>query len=209
MLNREELDAVCPEKPIMMVKYDGHACIINTVLLKKLEAALEDYPRYNHRHGIIHDCLPTEEGLEICSRYQIQMPMQSAFIDWKQEPDAYLETILGERVKKLNPLRSIWDKGIAISAGSDAPCTDPNPIQWMYRAVNHSVSEQSLTIKEALRMCTYNGAYATFDEKERGSLEVGKIADFAILSDNLYEIEPAKISDVKVVDLYLQGKRMV
>ena len=61
-------------------------------------------------------------------------------------------------------------------------------------AVNHSVSEQSLTIKEALRMCTYNGAYATFDEKERGSLEVGKIADFAILSDNLYEIEPAKIS---------------
>lgn len=76
-------------------------------------------------------------------------------------------------------------------------------------AVNHSVSEQSLTIKEALRMCTYNGAYATFDEKERGSLEVGKIADFAILSDNLYEIEPAKISDVKVVDLYLQGKRMV
>ena len=76
-------------------------------------------------------------------------------------------------------------------------------------AVNHSVSEQSLTIKEALRMCTYNGAYATFDEKERGSLEVGKIADFAILSDNLYEIEPAKISDVTVVDLYLQGKRMV
>lgn len=172
---------------------------------RALAAALEEYPKFNHRHGIIHDCLPTEEGLEICSKYNIQMPMQSAFIDWKQEPDAYLETILGERVKKLNPLRTIWDKGIVISAGSDAPCTDPNPINWMYRAVNHSVPEQSLTIKEALRMCTYNGAYATFDEKERGSLETGKIADFAILSENLYEMDKAKICDVKVLDLYLGG----
>lgn len=175
---------------------------------RALKAALDDYPRYNHRHGIIHDCLPTEEGLEICSRYNIQMPMQSAFIDWKQEPDVYLETILGERSKKLNPLRTIWDNGIVISAGSDAPCTDPNPINWMYRAVNHSVPEQSLTIKEALRMCTYNGAYATFDEKERGSLEIGKIADFAIISDNLYEVEKEQICNVKVLDLYLNGKLM-
>ena len=175
---------------------------------RALEAALKEYPRYNHRHGIIHDCLPTEEGLEICSKYNIQMPMQSAFIEWKQEPDAYLETILGERVKKLNPLRTIWDKGIVISAGSDAPCSDPNPINWMYRAVNHSVPEQSLTIKEALRMCTYNGAYATFDEKERGSLEIGKIADFAILSENIYEMDKTKLCDVKVMDLYLNGNKI-
>ena len=54
---------------------------------RALKAALDDYPRKDHRHGIIHDCLPTEEGIKICRDYNIQMPVQSAFINWKQEPD--------------------------------------------------------------------------------------------------------------------------
>ena len=66
-----------------------------------------------------------------------------------------------------------------MSAGSDAPCTDPDPISWIYKACNHSVPEQSLSVYEALRLCTYNGAWTTFDEKERGSLEVGKNADMS------------------------------
>ena len=134
--------------------------------------------------------------------------MQSAFIGWKQEPDEYLEKILGERANHLNELRRIWDKGIVISAGSDAPCTDPNPISWIYKAVNHSTKEQSLRVREALRMCTYNGAYATFDEKERGSLEAGKVADFVLLSDSLYEVEKEKINEIKVLEVYLGGKKV-
>ena len=175
---------------------------------RAIKAALDDYPREDHRHGIIHDCMVTEEGLDICSKYHIHMPMQSAFVGWKQEPDEYLEKILGERANHLNELRRIWDKGIVISAGSDAPCTDPNPISWIYKAVNHSTKEQSLTVREALRMCTYNGAYATFDEKERGSLEAGKVADFVLLSDSLYEVEKEKINEIKVVEVYLGGKKV-
>lgn len=175
---------------------------------RAIKSALDDFPREDHRHGIIHDCMVTEEGLEICSKYHIQMPMQSAFIGWKQEPDEYLEEILGERAEHLNELRRIWDKGIVISAGSDAPCTDPNPISWMHRAVNHSTPEQSLTVKEALRMCTYNGAYATFDEKERGSLETGKMADFVLLSENPYEVEKEQIKEIKVMEVYLGGKKV-
>lgn len=64
-----------------------------------------------------------------------------------------------------------------VSFGSDAPCTDPDPIQWINRAVNHSNPDERITVQQALRMATYNGAYTTFDEKERGSLEVGKVAD--------------------------------
>ena len=112
--------------------------------------------------------LPTEEGLQICAEYGIQLPMQTSFIDWPQEPDSYLRSILGDkRAAWLNPLRAMWDKGIVMSAGSDAPCTDPDPILWIQRACNHDNPEQSLTIKEALRMCTYNGAWTTFDEDER------------------------------------------
>lgn len=173
---------------------------------KALKAALDDYPRENHRHAIIHACLPTEEGIEICEKYQISIPVQSAFINWPQEPDAYLEKILGERNGRLNPLRTFWDRGILLSAGSDAPCTEPDPIQWIHRACNHSVEEQSLSVQEALRMCTYGGYYTSFDEKERGTLEKGKIADMVILSENPYEVKKEDLKDIKVEQLLLQGK---
>ena len=174
---------------------------------RALKAALDDFPRKDHRHGIIHACLPTEEGIAICAEYGIQLPMQTSFIDWPQEPDAYLESIMGEeRAGRLNPRRTFWDKDIVISAGSDAPCTDPDPILWMQRACNHSVPEQSLTPQEALRMCTYNGAWTTFDEKERGSLEVGKMADMAILSGNPYEISVSELGSLSVEGLILAGK---
>ena len=174
---------------------------------KALKAALDDYPRKDHRHGIIHDCLPTEEGIKICSDYGIQMPMQSSFIDWPQEPNEYLIEILGEeRVKKLNPIKTYLDNGIVISFGSDAPCTDPDPIMWMDKAVNNSVIEERITIEEALRMCTYNGEWASFDEKERGSLEVGKVADMVVLSKNPYTIKSEEIKDIKVERLILRGK---
>ena len=174
---------------------------------KALKAALDDYPRDDHRHGIIHACLPTEAGIEICKQYNIQLPVQSAFINWKQEPDAYLSEILGEeRNGKLNPLRTFLDNGIVISAGSDAPCTSPNPIDWIDRAVNHTNPNETLTVEEALRMCTYNGAYATFDEKDYGSLEVGKKANFNIVSANPYEVRKESIKDIRVEKAYLDGK---
>ena len=135
---------------------------------RAIKAALDDYPREDHRHGIIHDCLPTPEGIQICRDYHIQMPMQSAFIGWKQEPDDYLEHILGhDRLEKLNPIRTFRDNGIVVS---------------------------------------YNGAWAAFDEQERGSLEAGKIADMAVLSENPYTVPKDKLSGLRVERLYLGGK---
>ena len=93
-----------------------------------------------------------------------------------------------------------------MSAVSDGPCTDPDPIEWMHRACNHSVPEESLTVQEALKMCTYNGYYTTFDEKERGSLETGKIADMVILSENPYEKDVKNLRDIQVKQLLLQGR---
>ena len=55
-------------------------------------------------------------------------------------------------------------------------------------------------------MCTYNGYYTTFDERERGSLEVGKAADMVILSQNPYEVARDALKDIKVEQLILQGR---
>ena len=135
------------------------------------------------------------------------MPVQSAFINWKQEPDAYLEKILGpHRFSRLNPLKTFLENGIVVSFGSDAPCTSPDPIAWMDKAVNNTNVTEAIEIRDALRMCTYNGYYATFDEKERGSLETGKIADMVILSENPYAVPKERIKDLKVEKLILAGK---
>ena len=174
---------------------------------RALKAALDDYPRKDHRHGIIHDCLPTEEGIRICREYGILMPVQSAFISWKQEPDEYLESILGkERCAGLNPIRTFRDNGIVVSFGSDAPCTSPDPIVWMDRAVNNPNRDEAVSVRDALRMCTFNGCYTTFDEKDRGSLEAGKVADMVILSANPYEIPKEEIGKLKAEKLILAGQ---
>ena len=173
---------------------------------RALKAALDDFPREDHRHGIIHACLPTPEGIAICRDYKIQIPLQTAFIDWPQEPDRYLREILGDRLLQLNPLRTFIDNGIVISAGSDAPCTDPDPMLWIHNACNHPDPRQRLRVPEALRMSTYNGAWATFDEKERGSLAAGKIADMVLLEKNPLAVASGELKHIKVEKLYLGGK---
>ena len=171
---------------------------------RALKAALDDFPREDHRHGIIHCCLPTKEGIEICKKYKIQMPVQSSFINWRQEPNEYLEALLSKkRVNNLNPLKTLVRNDIILSFGSDGPCTDPNPIEWLYKACNNG--KESLTIEEALKCATYNGYWVTFDEQERGSLKVGKIADMVILNKNPYSLDIADLRELKVEKTILKG----
>ena len=174
---------------------------------RALAAALEDFPRDDHRHGIIHACLPTAAGMEICEKYHIQLPMQIAFDNWRQEPPEYTETLLGPaRNAALNPVKSFAGRGCVVSFGSDGPCTSPDPIVWLYKAVNHSNPAERVSIREALRMATYNGYWASFDERERGSLEPGKIADMAILSENPYAVPSEELLRIRIEGLLLGGE---
>ena len=168
-----------------------------------LKAALDDYPREDHRHTIIHACLPTEEGVDICVKYGIALAIQSAFIDWPNEPNEYLERILGDRAARLNPFKSYADRGIVQAIGSDGPCTDPDPIVWLHKACNNGA--ESLTVQQALKMCTYNTYWMSFDEMERGSLEQGKVADMVILSGNPYTTDVSRLDTLQVEALLLQG----
>ncbi len=171
-----------------------------------LEAALGDCPRADHRNGIIHACLPTEEGLEKCAALGIQIPLQPAFLNWDLEPLEYLRGILGERAGELSPLRKMTEMGIMLSGSSDAPCTPPDPIAGIHAACNHYVPGQSLTIAQALKMFTYNAAWTTFDEKERGSLEAGKAADMVVLNRNPLTMKPDELLKLKVERLLLKGQ---
>jgi hypothetical protein len=173
---------------------------------RALDAALKDYPRADHRHAIIHACLPTDEGLERAASLGIGIAAQPAFIHWSLEPQDYLEGILGGRANRLNPLKTLSNYGIMISGGSDAPCTLPDPIEGIYCACNHPVAGESLSIPEALRLFTYNAAWMSFDEKQRGSLEAGKIADMVMLNKNPLAMKPGELRELQVEALLLKGK---
>lgn len=183
----------------------GDAAFVQAV--GAIEAALQDCPRGDHRHTIIHACLPTKEGLETCARLGIHIALQPAFLQWDQEPLDYIEKVMGKkRAAAISPLRTMTDMGILLAGGSDSPCTVPNPIEGIWAACNHYVAGESLSIQEALNLYTRNAAAICFDEKERGSLEAGKVADMVILSANPLAMKKEELRGLKSEKLLLAGK---
>ena len=182
----------------------GDAAFVQAV--NALEYALNDFERKDHRHTIIHCCLPTQKELKKISKLGIGIAVQPSFINWDLEPYEYIESILGKRADSLSPLKTMLDMGIKIYGGSDAPCTIPDPIDGIYCACNHYIEKESLSVIDALKMYTINGCWASFDEKDRGSLEIGKIADMTILSENPLSINKRDIKRIKVEKLILSGK---
>ena len=183
----------------------GDAAVSRAV--KAIELALEDYPRNDHRHTIIHACLIKPEDLKKIARLGIGITLQPGFLISPLEPVEYLEEILGDRVYVSSPLQSILDAGIHLSGGSDAPVAHPDPIEGIYGACNHPYDPaQSVSVRDALRMYTYEVAWTSFDEKERGTLEVGKIADLVILNRDPLVMDPKDLLSLEVERLYLQGE---
>ena len=137
----------------------------------------------------------------------IGITVQPGFLISPLEPIEYLEEILGPRVKGSSPLKSILDAGIHLSGGSDAPVAHPDPIEGIYGACNHPYDpDQSVSIVDALKMFTYEVAWTSFDEKERGSLEEGKIADMVILNKDPLQLDPKDLLSLKVEKLFLGGE---
>lgn len=109
--------------------------------------------------------------------------------------------------------KSLIDKGTIICAGTDAPVEDVDPIMNFYSAVtrktkmnNEFYPDQKMTRLDALKAFTINGAYAAFEEKIKGTIEKGKLADFTILSNDLLKVDDEKIPDTKILYTIVGGK---
>ncbi len=100
--------------------------------------------------------------------------------------------------------RSIFDAGVTMAFGSDASMTDFNPLYGIYAAVNSG--SRSLTVEEAVRAYTQAAAYAEFQEKVKGTLEVRKTSDFVILSEDIFSIDARRIAGAKVLLTVVNGK---
>jgi hypothetical protein len=123
-----------------------------------------------------------------------------------------------ERAKTTYAFRSLLDRGVRLAFGSDWDVAPLAPIQGIYAAVTRRtldglhpggwVPEQKITVEEALRAYTANAAYAAFEEREKGRIAPGFLADVVVLERDLFEIPPEEIAAVKVA-LTIVGGRVV
>jgi predicted amidohydrolase YtcJ len=67
---------------------------------------------------------------------------------------------------------------------------------------------QRISVDEALRICTMNGAYASFEEDVKGSITVGKLADFVVLAEDPYDVDPDHIKEIKVLQTVVGGRTL-
>ncbi|MBS1981441.1 MAG: amidohydrolase [Bacteroidetes bacterium] len=129
----------------------------------------------------------------------------------------WAEKIIGhERCKTTYAFKSLMDAGTTVAFGSDWPVAPATPLEGIYAAVTRSTldgknpngwfPEQKISVEQALIAYTINGAYASFEEKIKGSLEKGKLADLAILNQNIFTLAPEKIREVNVLQTMVGGK---
>lgn len=121
-----------------------------------------------------------------------------------------------ERAKTTYAFRSLLDTGAMLAFGSDWDVAPMSPLMGIYGAVTRRtpdgkhpdgwIPEQKITVAEAVKAYTMGSAYASFDEKIKGSIEVGKLADLVVLTDDIFAIDPVKIADTKVYFLIFDGK---
>ena len=178
----------------------------NKILVDLYQKLLEEYPRDNHRHRIEHASMLTPEVIQRIKKLGLIVSCQPTFILSEYN---WLEKRFGaKRCQIIYPFKSIVDAGIVIASGSDGPVEDPNPILGLHAMVNREgfIPEESISINEALKTYTINGAYAAFEENVKGSIEVGKLADFVILDKNPLEVPKDEIKEIRVLETIIRGK---
>jgi predicted amidohydrolase YtcJ len=121
-----------------------------------------------------------------------------------------------ERSKTTYAFRTLLDNGVKLALGTDWPVAPLNPMETIYAAVTRATldgknpdgwfPEQKLTVAEAVEAYTMGSAYAEFQDKQKGSLTPGKLADIVILSDDIFKIPKESIKDVKVEKTIVGGQ---
>lgn len=190
-----------------------------TRAVNAIEHALAANPRPDPRHRIEHTLCPTREDLERMKRLGI-IPNFFLFHPWFWGDQHIGEFIGAERAARMVPARTAIDLGLRPCAHSDCPvCTpdDPvwpsNPLWGMACAVTRKTRSardigprERISVLEALRLYTINGAYASFEEGIKGSIEAGKLADLVVLGADPLETEPWSIKDIPVEKTIIGGE---
>lgn len=185
-------------------------------LLNIYERVIKENGARDRRLRIEHAQHIAKEDIERFSELEIIASVQPyhAIDDGR-----WAEELIGtERIKTTYAFNTLINKNTMLAFGSDWPVAPGSPLDGIYAAVtrrtldgknpNGWVPEQKITLEQVLVAYTKNGAYASFDEKIKGTLEPGKLADFLLFNTDFRKIDAKDIRDIKVQATYLGGKKV-
>ncbi|MDR2163353.1 MAG: amidohydrolase [Clostridiales Family XIII bacterium] len=182
-----------------------------TMMVNAIEKAQDLYPREDARHRIEHCAMLNTDLLERIKRAGI-IPIPNPIFLY-QFGDGYMRDYGEYRAAHMFDSGGFIKNGIMLAGASDSPIAPSNPLLNMHVAINRKTNSgkalhtgNHVNAKQALRMFTYNGAYSSFDESIKGSIEVGKLADLVILEHCPYDISPEKMKDIEVELTMIDGE---
>lgn len=206
--------------------YDIHFHVIGDAAVEQITSAIE---------YVISECGQRSDRRPVAAHVQLADPhdvdrMAAAGISVSANPywfvvdDEYTKAVeiplLGERAKKQYPMKSLFDKGIVVSTGSDFSITpEPNPLAAVYLGIRRCLPgqdyndpknvldiEERADFRDMINSITINGAYTLKMDDVTGSLEVGKLADMAVLDKDIFSIPLDEILEVQVDMTISEGK---
>ena len=190
----------------------GDACLDQ--VMDAIARANKACPREEHRHGIVHCQITRPDQLERICDLGLHVYAQSIFLDYDNH------IVEGRAGKKLASSSYSWktlmQKGVSVSNGSDCPVEMPDVMTGIECAVTRRsldgtgpyLPDQAFTVQEALDSFTLRGAEASFEEKIKGRIAPGYLADFTILSADPFEAEPRSLHTIEALGCFLGGKNV-
>jgi len=174
--------------------------------LDAYENAIEKSPRKDHRHRIEHmgNWLATPQLMQRMVRSGIVAIPNISFGYYVG--DAILDCVGEKRLTKAFPFRTLLKNGVIIAGGSDSPGYWPvDPLRDIAACASRKmrwgevwVPEERISVAEAFAMHTTTASWVGFEEYDKGTLEIGKLADLAVLAEDPFEIQPERIKDLRV-----------
>ena len=204
---------------------EGFGVRIHTIGDGAISAALEIYKEGLTKFGYPKSCSLTLEHLENLKPYDIELLKETSTIASSQpchitlDPGGPEKDLGDKRCALMWPFATFESHGIVQSFGSDSPITDINSMNVLYTATcrrdpqTHLPKagwhpEQNISMATAIKNYTLGSAMASGNEKNIGSIEVGKFADFVILNKNLLELEEDEIQNAKIEATFVGGKQV-
>jgi predicted amidohydrolase YtcJ len=176
-----------------------------------VEYALKKSPRSDHRHRIEHCSVCTPSLAKCLASLGIMVVTQPSFIYYNG--DRYLKTVPKPNLEHLYPLSTLIKNEVAVAGSSDCPVVPANPIMGVYSAVSRKTEagdfvlpDEKITPLEALKMYTQDAAKATSEERIKGSIEPGKLADLVVLSSDPTKLPANEMKDIEVEMTILDGE---
>ena len=176
-----------------------------------IEHAQTAHPPRDHRHRIEHCSVCPPSLVKRIRDQGIIVVTQPSFIYYNG--DRYLSTVPERQQRYLYPIGSLAARGVPVAFSSDFPVSEPNPLAGVYAAAFRQTKagrsvlpEEGVGMFEALRMYTLSAAESAFEEKEKGSIALGRLADLVVLGEDPFEADAARVKDIPVEMTIMNGE---